>query len=95
MWTQMWPQAKINLVTVPPDSDSLVTQVGFAGPRFTMSEEGGAQIFRALPGDSSRVRGQVVRQRGWLLLGGLSKARTEPNGKDFFYQRERRPAQNT
>ena len=32
MWPQMWPQAKSNLVTVPPESNSLVTQVGFAGP---------------------------------------------------------------
>ena len=27
MWPQMWPQAKINLVSIPPESDSHVTQV--------------------------------------------------------------------
>ena len=27
MWPQMWPQAKIKLVIIPPESDSYVTQV--------------------------------------------------------------------
>ena len=54
-----------------------------------MSEEGGAQIFRALPGDSSRVRGQVVRQKGWLLLGGLGKAKDRDRERERERERDR------
>ena len=62
----MWPQANINLVALPPESDSLVTQVDIWGAR--CAEGGARKIFRAFPGDSSWGRGRVVGQKGWLLL---------------------------
>ena len=95
----MWPQAKINLVTIPPESNSYVTQVDIcrvgqvladcSTKRFAMSEEGGAQIFRALPGDSRWVRGRVVRQKGWLLLGGLGKAKDRDRERETETERGR------
>ena len=64
----MGPRANFNLVKLPPESDSLVTQVDIWGVRCA---EGGARarkIFRAIPGDSSWGRGRAVGQKGWLLL---------------------------
>ena len=54
-----------------------------------MSDAGGAQIFRALPGDSRWVRGRVVRQKGWLLLGGLGKAKERAAQRQRQTERER------
>ena len=62
----MQPQANFNLVLLPPESDSLVTQVDIWGARF--AEGGACKIFRAIPGDSSWGRGRAVGQKGWLLL---------------------------
>ena len=62
----MGPRANVNLVLLPPESDSLVTQVDIWGAR--CAEGGARKIFRAIPGDSSWGRGRAVGQKGWLLL---------------------------
>ena len=62
----MGPRANFNLVLLPPESDSLVTQVDIWGVR--CAEGGVRKIFRAFPGDSSWGRGRVVRQKRWLFL---------------------------
>ena len=62
---QMEPQANFNLVLLPPESDSLVTQVDIWGVRCARGER---KISRAIPGDSSWGRGRAVRQKGWLLF---------------------------
>ena len=58
-----------------------------------MSEEGGAQNFRALPGDSRWGRGQAVRQKGWLLLAGPGKAKDRAAQREGERQKRRKKEQ--